>query len=232
MIYRSLTNFELTGRTRTHVVQFDTPRFAAQPEVGAAFLEMRSEASRVGIDLVPFSTFRDYQTQLRIWNSKFVGKKPLYDMDGRVRDFSALSPPEIIDCILNWSALPGGSRHQWGTEIDVIDGASMLPGYVPKLLPQEVAPGGVFSDMHRWLNENIAKFGFFRPYKRYQGGMYPEPWHLSYAPLSMPAVEQVTTELLIEVTLEADILGKELVLAKIPDIYRHHICNFVRPEEQ
>lgn len=232
MIYRPLTDFELTGRIRTHVVQFDTPRFAAQPEVGEAFLEMRSEASKAGIDLAPFSTFRDYRTQLRIWNRKFVGKKPLYDIEGRVRNFNAMSETEIVDCILNWSALPGGSRHQWGTEIDVIDGAAISRGYVPKLLPEEVAPEGVFSDLHRWLDGNIAKFGFFRPYKRYQGGMYPEPWHLSYAPLSMPAVEQVSVELLTEVTLKADILGKELVLAKIPDIYQYHICNFVRPDHQ
>lgn len=232
MIYRSLTDFELTGRIRTHVVQFDMPRFAAQPEVGAAFLEMRAEAFRAGIDLVPFSTFRDYRTQLRIWNSKFVGKKPLYDIDGQARNFSAMSEDEIVDCILNWSALPGGSRHQWGTEIDVVDGAALSRGYVPKLLPEEVAPGGVFSDLHQWLDENIARFGFFRPYKRYQGGMYPEPWHLSYTPLSMPAVEQVTARLLTEITLEADILGKDLVLAKIPNIYQYHICNFVRPEEQ
>jgi LAS superfamily LD-carboxypeptidase LdcB len=193
---------------------------------------MRAEALRAGIDLVPFSTFRDFRTQLRIWNSKFTGKKPLYDMDGKVRDFSVLSPPEVIDCILNWSALPGGSRHQWGTEIDVVDGAVMPPGYEPKLLPEEVAAGGIFMDLHHWLDENIAKFGFFRPYKYYRGGMYPEPWHLSYAPLSMPAVRQVTVELLLEVTREAEILGKELVLAKIPSIYRDHILNFVSPEEQ
>jgi len=232
MIPRVLNDQEITDRTRTHIVQFSEPRFAAQAEAGEAFLAMRSEAARAGIDLVPFSTFRDFRTQLRIWNSKFIGKKPLYDIDGKVRDFSALSPTEVIVCILNWSALPGGSRHQWGTEIDVIDGAVMPPGYQPKLLPEEVAAGGMFSDLHRWLDVNIAKFGFFRPYKHYKGGMYPEPWHLSYAPLSMPAVGQVTVELLTQVTEEAAILGKELVLPRIPGIYRDHILNFVSPEEQ
>lgn len=170
--------------------------------------------------------------QLRIWNNKFTGKKPLYDMEGKIRDGSALSSEQIIDCILNWSALPGGSRHQWGTEIDVVDGSMMPPDYEPKLLPEEVAPGGIFEDLHRWLDENIGKYGFFRPYKRYQGGMYPEPWHLSYAPLSMPALHEITVELLSEVTREADILGRDIVLARIHDIYRDHVCNIVMPDEQ
>jgi len=227
-----LNEFEITGRSRTHVVQFEEPRFAAQREAGEAFLAMRAQARHAGIDLVPFSTFRDYRTQLRIWNGKFTGKKPLYDIEGKPRDFLTLSAREIIDCILNWSALPGGSRHQWGTEIDVVDGAAMPPGYEPKLLPKEVAPGGIFFDLHRWLDENISGFGFFRPYKRYRGGMYPEPWHLSYAPLSTAAVKQVSVKILTQVTLEAAILGKELVLPRIPSIYRDHILNFVSPDEQ
>jgi hypothetical protein len=65
----------------------------------------------------------------------------------------------------------------------------MPPGYEPKLLPAEVSPGGIFHPLHKWLDENIHMFGFFRPYKFFKGGMYPEPWHLSYAPLSMQIVE-------------------------------------------
>lgn len=227
-----LNELEITGRARTHVSQFIEPRFAAQQEVGEAFLAMRAEAMHAGFDLVPFSTFRDYRTQLRIWNSKFSGKKPLFDIEGNVRDFSKLSPTEIVDCILNWSALPGGSRHQWGTEIDVVDAAAMSPGYEPKLLPEEVRPGGVFHPLHCWLDANIGKFGFFRPYKFFRGGMYPEPWHLSYAPLSMQVVKLVTPELLTRVTEEAQILGKEFVLERIPEIYVNHILNFVSPTEQ
>jgi LAS superfamily LD-carboxypeptidase LdcB len=227
-----LNELELTGRSRTHVFQFSEFRFAAQREAGEAFLAMRADAGLVGIDLLPYSAFRDFRTQLRIWNGKFSGKKPLYDIEGKVRDFAALSPSEVVDCILNWSALPGGSRHQWGTEIDVVDRAVMPPGYEPALLPNEVAPGGMFSELHHWLDGNVGKYGFFRPYKRYKGGMYPEPWHLSYAPLSMPALRQVSVELLTGVIREADILGKELVLEKMPTIYEKHVLNIVLPEEQ
>ena len=227
-----LNEFELTGRARSHVAQYSQPRFAAQPESAEAFQAMRDDARAAGFDLLPVSAFRDFQTQLRIWNSKFSGKKTLYDMAGVPRDFSRLSPGEIIDCILNWSALPGGSRHHWGTEIDVVDGAAMPPGYQPRLLPEEVTPGGIFFPLHCWLDENIKKYGFFRPYKRYIGGMYPEPWHLSYEPLSAAAVSQVSIELLTAVIKESNILAKELVVERIPAIYRQHILNFVLPADQ
>ncbi|TDY21990.1 LAS superfamily LD-carboxypeptidase LdcB [Paraburkholderia sp. BL6665CI2N2] len=229
---RTLDERELTGRTRTHVVQFSEPRFAVQPEVGKAFLAMRADARRAGIDLLPYSSFRDFHAQLRIWNGKFSGKKPLYDIDGRPRDFGSLSPSEIIDCILNWSALPGGSRHQWGTEIDVVDGATMPEGYVVKLLPEEVTSDGVFARLHGWLDDNAYGYGFFRPYKVYKGGMYPEPWHLSYGALSMPAMRQVTPELLTEVVRRSSILGKELILERIQCVYQNHILNISLPVEQ
>ena len=116
-----LNEFELTGRARTHVTQYETPRFAAHPDTGEAFLRMRAAAAEAGFDLAPFSTFRDYQTQLGIWNKKFAGDKPLYDDQGRVRDRAGFTDEDIVRCILNWSALPGASRHHWGSEIDVVD---------------------------------------------------------------------------------------------------------------
>ena len=102
-----INELEITGRTRTHVVQVTEPRFAAHPEAVDAFLEMRREASKEGFDIQPFSTYRDYKTQLRIWNHKYLGKKKLYDIDGNERDFSSLNEDQIIKHILDWSALPG-----------------------------------------------------------------------------------------------------------------------------
>jgi len=226
------TELEITGRARTHVVQLLEPRFAAHPQAAEAFMDMRAEARLAGIDLLPFSSFRDFKTQLRIWNYKYLGKKPLYDENGRVRDYASLSEEEIIRHILDWSALPGGSRHQWGTEIDVVDGAAMPEGYEPKLLPEEVGEGGIFHSLHDWLDANIARFGFFRPYKYYRGGMYPEAWHLSFAPLSLEAIKLVTPELLGAVLREADIEGREQVLEMLPEIYQKHVLNIVGPQEQ
>ncbi len=208
------------------------PRFAAQPQVVRAFLAMRAAAALDGFDLHPFSTFRDYDTQLRIWNNKFSGKRPLYDKDGAVRDHALLSPAEIVDCILNWSALPGGSRHHWGTEIDVIDARAMPEGYSPKLLPEETAVGGIFRNLHSWLDQNMARFDFFRPYNYFLGGMFPEPWHLSYAPAALQAIECINLDVLTRVTSQAELLGKDLALARMEHIYRTHILTIVGPDVQ
>lgn len=62
--------------------------------------------------------------------------------------------------------------------------------------------------------------------------MYPEPWHLSYAPLSTNSLKQVSPELLRDAVIDAEILGKALVLERISEIYEQHILNIVSPDEQ
>ncbi len=227
-----LNTYEVTGRARTHVIQVEHPRFAAQREVVTAFLELREAAARDGFELEPFSSFRDFKTQLRIWNQKYSGDKPLYTKDGVPRDYSELAEEQIVRSILDWSALPGASRHNWGTEIDVIDRAAVGADYEVQLLPEETMPGGVFYDMHLWLDAHIEDYGFFRPYKRYQGGVYAEPWHLSYAPAALSAINSLSIDLLTEVISEADILGKKVVLELLPEIYDNYVLNYVMPEAQ
>jgi len=220
---------QITGRVRTHVVQYDAPRFAAHPDAAAAFLRLRAAATRDGIDLRPYSSFRGYDAQVRIWTAKFSGRAPLYDLSGRVRDRVGMGEDDVIRHILDWSALPGASRHQWGTEIDVVDGAVMPPGYKPRLLPSEVAAGGLFAPLHRWLDAHIHEHGFFRPYARFQGGMFPEPWHLSYAPVSMRAIDDLQLDVLRRCTEASDIPGKARVLELLPEILERHVRNIVPP---
>lgn len=221
--------FEVTGRTRRHVVQVEAPRFAAHPEVAQAFLRLREAAARDGFELLPYSSFRGYAAQRRIWEMKFGGLAPLYDIEGRVRDRSGFDEDEVIRRILDWSALPGASRHQWGTEIDVVDGGAMPPGYKPRLLLEEVREGGLFAALHRWLDEHMHAHGFFRPYARFQGGMYPEPWHLSYAPVSMRAIDDLTLDVLHRLTAGSGLPGEARVLALLPEILERHVRNIVPP---
>jgi LAS superfamily LD-carboxypeptidase LdcB len=210
-------------------VQLDAPRFAAHPDAAAAFVALRAAARDDGFDLKPVSSFRDHRMQLRIWNNKFSGKAPLYDIDGNIRDRAGFTEDDTIRRILDWSALPGASRHQWGTEIDVVDGNAMPPGYAPKLLPEEVRAGGMFAPLHHWLDEHLERFDFFRPYARFQGGMYPEPWHLSYAPVSLKAINDLDIDLLAELTRDSAILGKARILALLPEIFERHVRNIFLP---
>ena len=220
-----LNELELTGRARTHVMQRDDLGAALHPAVIEPFLAMREAAAREGIELAVYSGFRDFDTQRRIRNQKFRGERPLYDERGNVRDRASLGADALIGAILAWSALPGASRHHWGSDLDVIDRAAMPPDYQVRLLPQEVEAGGVFEHLHRWLSANIARFGFFQPYREYRGGVFPEPWHLSYAPISVPALQQLSEEVVAAAIRDADLLGKVAVLAQLPDLFRNHVAN-------
>jgi len=197
--------------------------------VAAAFFEMKKAAEVEGIELYPFSAFRDFNAQLRIWNLKYSGKRPLYSIDGQQLDFSARDPEEVVKNILNWTALPGGSRHHWGSDIDVIDRAALPENYQVKLLPQETEQGGVFYNLHCWLDQNMERFGFFRPYGIYQTGIFPERWHISYAPVSQPAMSALTLEILGESIADSQISGREIILTILPDIYQDYILNITQP---
>jgi LAS superfamily LD-carboxypeptidase LdcB len=92
--------------SRTHVLQVSDPSFTAHPHVVDAFLAMRQEALLAGIELSPYSSFRDFDTQLCIWNDKIWGKRRLYDADGEAPDFATLSERDIVKHILYWRRYP------------------------------------------------------------------------------------------------------------------------------
>ena len=65
----------------------------------------------------------------------------------------------------------------------------------------------------------MRRFGFFRPYRTDRGGVSPEPWHLSYAPVALPALESLSLSMLRQVLDSSTIAGKPHVLARLPEIY-------------
>lgn len=224
-----MNELELTGRARTHIIELAQPRCSVHYEAVAALLAMRDAAAMEGIDLAPCSGFRDFEAQLLIWNRKWKGEKPLYDRQGRLLDRERLSESHTIDAILAWSALPGGSRHHWGSDLDLIDAAAVPEGHKVELLPAEYAPGGIFAKLSRWLEEHMQEFGFFRPYRTNRGGVSPEPWHVSYAPVSLPALESLSLSLLRQVLQASEIAGKPQVLARLPEIYTRYLLSVDAP---
>lgn len=196
----ALSARQLTGLDESHlVVLADGHRL--QREVADAFAELQVDARRAGFELAIASSFRSFARQLAIWNGKASGARAVYDDAGRAVDMARLSPVQQLHAILRFSALPGTSRHHWGTDLDVYDAAAVPPGYEVQLSPQEVAVGGVFDALHAWLDERMMagkSHGFFRPYSADHGGVAPERWHLSYAPQSVPCAAQFRSELLFE----------------------------------
>lgn len=224
-----LNSLELTGRAATHVRELTEHRCTLHQGAGQALLAMHKEARAAGIDLTVVSGFRDFNRQVAIWRAKFTGERRLLDRSGMQIARTGLDEAGLIDAILIWSALPGASRHHWGTEIDVMDAACVPEGTRPQLVPHEFAAGGCFARLDRWLSDNMRRFGFFRPYSRDLGGVQPEPWHLSYGPVSVPALAALSVEVLAEALLTADIPGREAVLQRLPALYRRYVCAVDEP---
>jgi LAS superfamily LD-carboxypeptidase LdcB len=228
----TFTALELTGRSRGHIVEVAWPRCALHHAVVAPFLALRAAAADAGIDLNPVSSFRDFERQLAIWNAKCRGERDLLDRDGQVLDFASLDEGALVSAILNWSALPGASRHHWGTDFDVIDAAAVPEGYEVQLVPGEYAAGGVFETLNEWLSSNAAGFGFYRPYVTDRGGYRPEPWHLSYAPVANVALRGFSVSLLEEAMQGVSLGAANTVQQRLPEIverYVHNVDLFVAP---
>ena len=144
-----------------------------QKEAYAAFLEMYAAAKEDGITLRILSATRNFDSQKSIWESKWNGSRKLSD---------GTSAAEIADTnaralrILEYSSMPGTSRHHWGTDIDL---NNLNNPYFEK------EPG---IQVYQWLTNNAARFGYCQPYTpkgpKRPDGYFEEKWHWSYLPVA------------------------------------------------
>jgi LAS superfamily LD-carboxypeptidase LdcB len=227
---------QLTGRSRGHVREVEhasgASRCSLHEDVVGAYQALRAAAAVDGIDLVAFSGFRDFDRQLAIWNGKYRGERPMQDRAGEPLDVHALSPAERVTAILWWSALPGASRHHWGTDFDVMDAAALPAGYKLQVVPAEYQPGGPFARLTAWLDRHMQAFGFFRPFATDRGGVSPEPWHLSHAPVAASAQSALNVDGLRAVLAAAAIEGKAEVLAALDRNFASYVVNVDPAPEQ
>lgn len=231
----SLAAAALTGRTERHLcttTEAESLGARVHREVLKPFARLQEEARSAGFDLQILSGFRSFERQLSIWNRKAMGELAVLDSDANPLDIGRLSDRELVLAILRWSALPGASRHHWGTDLDVFDRATQPEGYEIELVPEEVESGGMFAPLHEWLDERIAAdraFGFFRPYDVDRGGVAPERWHLSCAPVAAAYQRQLTVNVLREILRHAEIELKHVVLDDLDEIYERFVANTNRP---
>jgi LAS superfamily LD-carboxypeptidase LdcB len=224
-----LNGLQLTGRDRGHLVQLSEPPCLLHAAAVRPFLALRAAAARAGFDLVPVSSFRDFDRQRAIWNAKFRGERPARDRAGRVVRMAALDSGARVETILLWSALPGASRHHWGSDIDVVDGHAIAAGYRPGLEPDEYRRGGPFAGLARWLGAHMRRYGFYRPYTRRGGGVQPEPWHLSYAPVSQRALPRMTLSLLTAALAGNGVEGEAAILERLASIRERYVLDVDAP---
>ena len=207
------------------------------PEACQAFRKLQEKALASGFKLEAVSKYRSFSRQLSIWNRKAEGKQVVTDDRGHPLDISGMDHTARMFSILRWSALPGASRHHWGTDIDVIDAGALPSGYQVRLTADEAAPDGVFGSLHEWLDDQIdnqSAFGFFRPYSVDAGGIAPERWHLSYAPRARIFQKHWNLECLRNRLEASDLALKQEVLDNLDTIFQRFIhVPFSRyPEEE
>jgi LAS superfamily LD-carboxypeptidase LdcB len=219
----------LTGRTDGHVALHADGKSRLHRDALADFARLAAEAQKDGFELKVVSSFRDFAAQLRIWNEKTEGKRPLLDRMGAPLDPAKLSPDEIVTAILRWSALPGASRHHWGTDFDVVAGNVLPDGYQVQLTPQEITKGQVFEAFGAWLEDRLPFAGFYRPYAEERGGVSPEWWHLSYAPIAETYRRAYKLSTLRRSVEASDLRLKPIVEARLEEIFETYVDNVADP---
>lgn len=149
--------------------------FKLQKEAFEAYKKMKKAALKEGINIKIVSAYRSFNRQKSIWNRKYN----LYTSQG-------LSPNDAIQKIVEYSTIPGTSRHHWGTDIDIIDASVKAPKNL--LIENNYAKKGVYAKLKKWMETNAETFGFYLVYtnNRTRNGFKYEPWHYTYKPLSKP----------------------------------------------
>lgn len=170
-------------------------------EAHDAFIEMKKAAYQDGIDIEIVSSYRSFDRQLAIFERKYL----------QYTEDDGMEPLEAIDKIIEYSTIPGTSRHHWGTDIDIIDRSKNTDGDV--LVPSKFEEGGPFADLKVWMDEHAREYGFYLVYtnKAKRRGFKYEPWHYSYAPLSVPMLEIFRKKNILQLLVEEDFIGSEFL---------------------
>ncbi len=182
-------NPDITGNSYTTKMHKDA---------SLAFKRMQAAASHSGIKIELVSAYRSFERQKEIYE----GKYKRFTEQG-------LAPEQAIEKIIEYSTIPGTSRHHWGTDIDIIDANAPQPENV--LQPEHFHGKGPFCKLKEWLHENAELWGFYEVYTddpKRKGFKY-EPWHFSYAPVSVPMLKEYRNLDVKQILQEEKIKGSE-----------------------
>jgi LAS superfamily LD-carboxypeptidase LdcB len=155
-----------------------------------AFQEMYTAAQKDGITLKIISAARNFEVQKGIWEAKWNGTRILSNGENAAKAYP--KPADRAIKIMEYSAMPGASRHHWGTDID-------LNNLSDKWFLQ-----GEGQKVYAWLRANASKFGYCQPYSPKDAqrpqGYNEEKWHWTYLPVSQKlttfARKQMTDKLI------------------------------------
>lgn len=150
------------------------------PSTSEAFKKLAAKAKEdANLDLEVASGYRDFSRQNLIFSEKFLGKRVILDKNEVPLDLTNISDEAKIRAILYFSAIPGLSRHHFGTDIDIYAKNLLPPDGKLELTNIEYSVGPQ-APLSAWLKENMKDFGFFLPYSKKSDLISNELWHLSF----------------------------------------------------
>lgn len=199
---------------------FEGSGYKMHPQAHQAFIKMKAEAAKQGIVLEVVSAYRSFARQKQI----FEGKYNRFTQQG-------MTSLQAIKKIIEYSTIPGTSRHHWGTDIDIIDrNGSPRPSSV--LQAQHFHGEGPFCNMKEWMNKNASRFGFIEVYTNnaQRKGFKYEPWHFSYAPVSVPALKAYQALDIKEILLDENIQGAQQFTTDFLAQYKKEHVLDINPE--
>ncbi len=215
---QEFTRNQLIGKGNPDIVG-DSYLTKMHKETAVALHKMKDAAAKKNIKIEVVSAYRSFQRQKEIFEGKYVK----FTSEG-------LTPMQAIEKIIEYSTIPGTSRHHWGTDLDLIDGNAPRPKNV--LMASNFHGTGPFCKMKEWMNKHAESFGFFEVYtnNKNRKGFHYEPWHVSYAPVSVPML-QVYKKLDVKAILsEEQVKGSDHFTEEFIQRYRNENILDINPK--
>ena len=168
------------------------------PEVSLSFSRMQKSAAKDGIILQLYSGYRSFEDQNNIWSKKM-----------KINADAGMTEEQSIAKIIRYSAIPGTSRHHWGTDVDII-GHNIRTS--DPLLTRHFT-SGPYQTLNEWLSLNAEKFNFIQAYTsdKQRTGFNYEPWHYSYWPLSKEYISCFNVDNWLDLQLLKQIAGNNYI---------------------
>ena len=187
---------ELMGKTD---IKLYGKNINLKKEAHDAFVSMKKAAYQDGLNIEIVSSYRSFYRQEAIFERKYI----------KYTEELGMKPMAAIEKIIEYSTIPGTSRHHWGTDIDITDGYRKVTGDL--LVPEKFGEGGPFEDLKKWMDEHANEYDFHLVYTddpKRRGFKY-EPWHYSYAPIAIPMLEAFRSKNIASLLAKEEFYGAE-----------------------
>ncbi len=193
--------------------------FKMHQKAYSSFIKMQSRAYKEKISIKVVSAYRSFEKQKQIFENKYSK----FTSEG-------MTPQQAISKIIEYSTIPGTSRHHWGTDVDIYDGSVSQPASI--LEEENYLDEGAYVKMKKWLDKHAKSYGFVEVYtnKPNRKGFKYEPWHFSYAPLAKPMLAAYKKIDIKTMLTEENIKGNEYFSDEFLNQYRSENILDINPE--